>query len=415
MNSTASLNNNGYHVVNLGRSRILQSVALALGLFLGGCAGPLAPPKAPSAVGEKTQRDNGELSSEVKELLEQPNIDPLTRYLDRHGSEHSVSTDRVRAERDKRCTMIADSYAARDKTTANLEKLEKGYRYSCPAAVQAFAAQVNRSGMETKPVEMTPGGAPVAASPTPSAMSDKDKAAIEKCYLPFAIKNYREAHDTCAGPAAMGDARAQYNLGFSSRVLQLYPEAVKWTLRSVAQGLPEAQLHLGLLYQHGQGLPVSPAKAVQQFELAAAQGLAEAQYMAGMMYCCGDGVKRDSARALRWFTQAAAQGHDKAQLHLGRMYAQGEGVAIDKEKGRKWLLAAAEQRVPEAQYQLGKMYAQGGAGASDNVQAYIWFSLAVAGGYSDAAAPRDKVASKLSPEQLVNAQQRSRRVQEGMH
>jgi TPR repeat protein len=396
---------------------MLPLLAVALGLFLGGCAGLHPTPKESSAVvGEKTQRDGGELPSEVKELLEQPNIDPLTRYLDRHGSERSALTDQVRKERDKRCTVIADSYAARDKTAANLEKLEKGYRYSCPAAVQAFAAQVNHGVAETKPVEMAQGGSSVAAaSPAPAPSAVADKAAIEKCYLPFAIKNYREAHDACGIPAAMGDARAQYNLGFSARVLQLYPEAVKWTLRAVDQGLPEAQLHLGMLYQRGQGLPVSPTKAVQQFERAAAQGLAEAQYMAGLMYCCGDGVKRDSARALRWFTQAATQGHGNAQLNLGRMYVQGEGVAIDKEKGRKWLLAAAEQRVPEAQYQLGKMYTQGGGVAADDVQAYIWFSLALAGGYSDAAAPRDKIARKLSPEQLVNAQQRSRRMQEGMH
>jgi TPR repeat protein len=386
------------------RSLAPQGGAATLLVFLGGCAG------LPQA-GEPTQQ-------EVKALFEQPNIDPLTHYLERHGARRSASTDRVRAERDKRCTVLADNYAPKEKTAANLEKLEKRYRYSCPAVVLAFADQVNRSGAEAKPGETTPEGAlatAAQASSTPSALSDKDKASIEKCYLPFAIKNYREAHGACAGPAAMGDARAQYNLGYSARALKLYPEAVKWTQRAQAQGLPEAQLHLGLLYQLGQGLPLSLTKAVQQFELAAAQGLAEAQYMAGLMYYRGNGVKRDYALALRWFTKAATQGHDKAQLHLGRMYIQGEGVAINKEKGCTWLLAAAEQRVAEAQYQLGLFYAQNSKTVADNVQAYIWLSLAVASGSNEAAAPRDKIASKLSPEQLANAQQRSRRAQEGMH
>jgi TPR repeat protein len=373
-------------------------------MFLGGCTGMQSSPKESNAAGEAAQR-------EVNELLEQTNIDPLTRYLDRHGQVRSATTDRIRTERDKRCAAIADSYATRDKTVANLEKLENGYRYSCPAVVQTFADQVNRSGTQTKQGETVQGGPSATASHPPT----KDKASLEKCYLPFAIKNYREAYEACASPAATGDAQAQYNLGFSARVLKLYPEAVQWTQRSAAQGLPAAQLHLGLLYQRGQGLPLSLPKAIQQFELAGAQGLAEAQYLAGLMYYRGEGVKKDYAQALRWFTLAAAQGHGNAQLHLGRIYTQGEGVAPDLAKGQKWLLAAAEQRVPEAQYRLGMMYNQGTGVVADNVQAYVWLSLALAAGHNAAAAPRDKIARQLSPEQLANAQQRSRRAQEGMH
>ncbi|MDR3368328.1 MAG: tetratricopeptide repeat protein [Rhodoferax sp.] len=355
---------------------------------------------------------------EVKELLAQSNIDPLTRYLDRHGSTRSALTEQVRSERDKRCTQIADTYAAREKTVANLERLEKGYRYSCPVVVQAFSAQVTRSDAPATPGETAPGGVAATASPAPSvpsAGSDKDKASFEKCYLPFAIKNYREAYKVCKAPAAMGDARAQYDLGFSARVLQLYPEAVQWTQRSAEQGLPEAQLHLGQLYQQGQGLPKSQSKAAEQFGRAAAQGLAEAQYMTGLTYYRGEGVRRDAKQALHWFSLAAAQGHGNAQLYVGRMYVQGEGVAVDKKMGHKWLLSAAERRVAQAQFQVGMMYAQGIGVDADEVQAYIWLNLALAGGLGEAAAPRDKIALKLSPAQLANAQQRSRRMQESMH
>ena len=367
-------------------------------LLLGGCAGvgPLATPaKETTAAPAPTPSVR-----EVNELLEQPAIDPLTRYLDRQGPGRSVLVDRVRTERDKRCGAIAESYASRDKTAANLEKLESGYRYSCPAAVQAFAEQVNRAAA-------APARAPVA---TPQRA-----ASLDNCYLPFAIKNYRDAREACRKPAEMGDARAQYNLGVSARVLQRFPEAVEWTQRAAAQGLPEAQLHLGLLYQRGQGFPQDSNKALQQFELAAAQGLAEAQFMAGLMYYRGEGVKRDLVRALRWFAQAAEQGHGNAQLYVGRIYSQGEGVPADLAKGRTWLLAAAKQREPEAQFRLGTLYAQGLGVEADALQAYVWLSLAVAGGHDAAVAPRDEVARKLSKEQLANARLRVRRASEGMH
>lgn len=398
-----------------GRPLGLRATTLILLVWLGGCAGipPAEPaPKVPVAVNDPAAR-------EVAELLEQPTIDPLTRYLERHGAARSALVDRVRAERDKRCTVIADSYAGRDKTAANQEKLDSGYRYSCPGVVQAFAEQVSRAPSSgAKPGTTTPGSTlstPSRLPSPPAAPSRQDTAALEKCYLPFAIKNYREAREACRKPAESGDARAQYNLGVSARVLQLFPEAVQWTQRAAAQGLPEAQLHLGLLYHRGQGLPQNSAKALQQFEQAGAQGLAEAQFMAGSMYYQGDGMPRDFERALRWFSQAAEQGHGQAQLYLGRIYSQGEGLAADLVAGRKWLLAAAKQRVSEAQYRLGMMYAKEGDVGADDVQAYVWLSLAAAGGNSAAAAPRDKIARKLSGEQLANARQRARRAQEGMH
>ena len=390
--------------ISLASIRHWLTTCLSLLLFTG-CASHV--PVAPAAKEASTTP----ATREINELLEQPAIDPLSRYLERHGPGRSPTLDRVRAERDKRCAAIADSYAGREKTAANLEKLDTGYRYSCPAVVQAFAEQVSRAGA-------APGSAMSTAPSTSarSATTTQDKAVLDNCYLPFAIKNYREAHAACRKPAEIGDARAQYNLGFSARVLQLLPEAVQWTQRSAAQGLSEAQLHLGQLYLRGQGLPQNPTKALQQFELASAQGLAEAQFMEGQMYYQGNGIKRDLALALRYFTQAAEQGHGNAQLYMGKMYTQGEGIATaDPAKGRKWLLAAAEQRVPEAQYRLGTLYAQGLGVDADAIQAYVWLSLAVAGGQSAAVAPRDEIARQLSTEQLANARQRARRTQETMH
>ena len=54
--------------------------------------------------------------------------------------------------------------------------------------------------------------------------------------------------------------------------------------RKAEQGDATAQLKLGLLYYHGQGVPLDDAMARQWFEKAAMQGDATAQDRLGSMY-----------------------------------------------------------------------------------------------------------------------------------
>jgi TPR repeat protein len=74
--------------------------------------------------------------------------------------------------------------------------------------------------------------------------------------------------------------------------------------------------------------------------------------------------------------------------------------AGDYSEAVKWYRKAAEQGFPVAQSNLGLMYANG-KGALPNthdamIEAYMWFNIAVANGYTDAARNRDIAAGKLS-------------------
>ncbi|WP_303620992.1 tetratricopeptide repeat protein [Methylogaea oryzae] len=67
--------------------------------------------------------------------------------------------------------------------------------------------------------------------------------------------------------------------------------------------------------------------ALKEFEPLAAGGDALAQLHLGMMYEQGSGVPRDSALAVSWFRRAAERGNAAAQRNLGVMYATGRGRA----------------------------------------------------------------------------------------
>ncbi len=64
----------------------------------------------------------------------------------------------------------------------------------------------------------------------------------------------------------------------------------------------------------------------------------------------------------------------------------------------------AEQGVAVAQHSLGLMYDQGQGVAQDYLQAHMWFNLAAAQGDEDAAKHRDKLAEKMTPGQVAEAQ-----------
>ncbi|BAO43372.1 transglycosylase SLT domain-containing protein [Thiolapillus brandeum] len=80
-------------------------------------------------------------------------------------------------------------------------------------------------------------------------------------------------------------------------------------LRHLAvEGVPRAQLALGVALEHGEGLPRSPVEARRWYCRAAAQNVEEAWFNLGWMFANGRGVIRDDAIARYWLGRAAAGG-----------------------------------------------------------------------------------------------------------
>jgi TPR repeat protein len=69
-------------------------------------------------------------------------------------------------------------------------------------------------------------------------------------------------------------------------------------------------------FEHGEGIPRDPVRAVELYCEGAREGDAEAQYDLGWMYAHGRGVVRDDTLASLFFGMAAGQGHVPAQNML---------------------------------------------------------------------------------------------------
>ena len=121
--------------------------------------------------------------------------------------------------------------------------------------------------------------------------------------------------------------------------------------------------------------------------------------------------RQDYVSAVRIYRPLAERGHLAAQSNLGLMYRLGMGVPQDYSEAIKWLRLASVGRQSAAQYYLGAMYAQGEGVAQDYVKAHMWLNTSAARGLQAAGKERDIVASKMTRQQIAEAQKLARECQ----
>lgn len=111
-------------------------------------------------------------------------------------------------------------------------------------------------------------------------------------------------------------------LGFCWIILQsasLWAADVEELKQQAAQGLAQAQAKLAAVYLLGRdGVEKNESLAAEWMEKAAKQGLVDAQVVMGAMYDRGMGVASDRDKATQWYEKAAAQGHTTSLAILGR-------------------------------------------------------------------------------------------------
>jgi TPR repeat protein len=229
--------------------------------------------------------------------------------------------------------------------------------------------------------------------------------------------------------AENGNARAQYSIGRSSIIPKNNgecdcTEAVKWYRKAAEQGYANAQLDLAQCYGNGQGVPMDQGEALKWYRKAAEQGDAHTQVQFGWCYIRGGvglpkpgkGVPLDGTEAAKWFRKAAEQGDPEGQGMLGWCYSKGTGVPLDYTKAVEWSLLSAEQGGTNAQTLLADFYAEGRGVAKDYVKAYMWYKIRDL--IIDARirpivihkedTTLDKLKSKMTPEQIAEAERLSR-------
>lgn len=194
-----------------------------------------------------------ELLEERQTLLDQPYIDPLTRYLETHAEDPryaDVLTD-LSHERDRRCAAIANKYAERPASRENLALYRRGYLYSCPAEVNAFYARVRKEEVRRPVARPRPESAPepetddaLLAEHDEQVEEVLDRRKSNDCYLLFTIRNLGEAKEVCRTPAEQGDARAQRHMGSMAELEGQLEEAMRWYRRAADNGDAQARERL---------------------------------------------------------------------------------------------------------------------------------------------------------------------------
>jgi len=77
-----------------------------------------------------------------------------------------------------------------------------------------------------------------------------------------------------------------------------------------------AQSYLGVMYESGEGVPVSYSKAKKWHKKAAEQGNPQSQLLLAIMYETGKGGPVNLNKAIKWYAKAAEQGLDDARRLL---------------------------------------------------------------------------------------------------
>jgi len=102
----------------------------------------------------------------------------------------------------------------------------------------------------------------------------------------------------------------------------------------------------------------------------------------------------------------ADAGDARAQLKLARGFLTEPYYGEDEQRGLALLTKAANQGLPEAQFRMGEHAYGHGNGSPDYVSAYMWYALARQGGYKRSEKALKEVASRMTPDQLAEAQKR---------
>jgi len=177
--------------------------------------------------------------------------------------------------------------------------------------------------------------------------------------------------------------------------------------RSAELGYAPAQVVLGYFYDTGTLTPGSPSQAVEWYRKAAAQNDPLGQWLLGEHYFAANGVTRDLDAAQRWLQPAAEKNNPFAAFLLGRVMEE-----RDYKKAPAYYKLAAEQGLPRAQFSYAKALKDGRGIAQNFFEAYVWFLVALDGGFSPAGDELTELeGGKLTAAEIASAKRKARELE----
>jgi len=162
-----------------------------------------------------------------------------------------------------------------------------------------------------------------------------------------------------AGEAASALAGDSFEGGWSAYEQGDFAQAAALWRPLAEQGHANAQINLGVLYEHGYGVDQDLHSAAAWYRAAAAQGSAIGQYNLGLFLAEHGSSVPGEQDPLYWLGKAADQGFADAQFQVGLMYARGLGGEARSADAAGWLYQAG----------LAYLYDHDGAGVESAVAA----------------------------------------------
>jgi hypothetical protein len=121
-------------------------------------------------------------------------------------------------------------------------------------------------------------------------------------------------------------------------------------------------------------------------------------------------------KAVPWYELAAKKGDSYAQEKLGDFCSEGKGVRRDDAKAMYWWSESAQRGRASAQYRLGEKFYFGNNVEKNLAEAFVWFEVVIMShpaGFIElkrqAASYRDDAAQRLTPGELTQARERTRK------
>lgn len=165
------------------------------------------------------------------------------------------------------------------------------------------------------------------------------------------MKGVWMAAAAAAAILAGGPAGADVKAGVDAWGHGDYRAAVEQWRGPAAAGDADAQFNLAQAYKLGRGVPADQAMAIEWFRKAAVQGHAQAGDNYGLALF-QDGRKSE---ALPWLEKSAARDEKRAELVLGTMLFNGDAVAKDWVRAYALVTRSSQQGLPQAGQTLAQM------------------------------------------------------------
>lgn len=219
-------------------------------------------------------------------------------------------------------------------------------------------------------------------------------------------------------------------------------EVIRLLTQAAELGHPDALIALAECYHQGKGVPQNDLEAFTYYKKAALFGHPEGIFQVSYRYLLGEGVPQDSEQAIKWFNQAkqiAELAKKTEKRHLAEktlspiqqpelskainptpvspeekykkaLELSEENNNTNFKEAIKWFSQSAQSGNKNAQYKLGMFYLTGKGLPQNYVYSYSWLNLSSAQGVSDATQAKIYLESKMTPQQLKEAQRLSEEV-----